>query len=141
MSRALSLKNQRNTGVILGLLEPNFRRLNDVAATVSDVEQQWKTYYTSLKATEAILDGKRDLQGSIDDLRQVLVFENCLFQNNSHGPDSPIIEDGIITSLALTDVVLKSCIFQNNNYSQPKRGVRFHCVAPALRKMNMIASF
>ena len=139
VSHALCLKNQRNTGVILGLLAPNFRRLNSVAATVFDVEQQLKTYYTSLKAAEAMLDETRDLQGSTDDLKQVLVFENCLFQNNSHGPDSPMIEDGVITSLDLTDVVLKSCIFQNNNYSQPKRGVHSHCVVPARRLL--IASF
>ena len=120
-----------NGGVVLGVFDPQpSRRRIDAAVNISDLDSLSAAYSSYLKGAQALFDGKRNLQVSSDNQRQLLVFENCVFQNNSHGPSSPMNEDGVITAYSFTDVVVKSCIFQSNNYSDPKVGVRFNTFAP-----------
>jgi hypothetical protein len=70
---------------------------------------------------------RRELLNGGDFLeRQVVTFENCLFQNNSIGPEGDGTNDGVIyTLLSSNDLILKSCTFKNNNYAAPLNGVRF----------------
>jgi hypothetical protein len=115
-----------NNGVIIAVYTPpNVRKLSDTGVNASNTAIDWNAYYDSLKDPQKVLDDERDLQVSSFLTTQVLVFESCLFLNNSHGPDtgSPEVEDGIITALPYNDIVLKSCIFQDNKYSQPQKGV------------------
>ena len=118
-------KNHMNNGVIVAVYSPpTSRELHDSA---DDAVMDWNSYYDSLKDPKRVIDDERDLQVSSDVNRQVLVFESCLFLNNSQGPDNPQVEDGIITALPYNDIVLKSCIFQDNKYSEPKKGVSCNC--------------
>lgn len=72
----------------------------------------------------ALRNHKRNLQaGDVLEFQKVTI-DGCLFENNRHGPNTELTQDGMIhIADASNELTVINTIFRNNSFTKPVDGV------------------
>jgi hypothetical protein len=91
--------------------------LEDPAAMKEYVEDARASYDRALQVGGDIIE------------KQVVTFENCVFVNNSVGPEGGLTQDGVIyVASPSNELIIKNCTFKNNDFGDPVNGVSRLCI-------------
>lgn len=133
----LHAQNHQSTGVAQILYSfKNVRRLSQINAMPNEAQRIYheKKYYSDiLKDPDALKEYMDDARESYNRALQVggdiiekqtVTFDNCLFIDNSVGPEGLLTQDGVIyVASPSNEVIIKNCTFKNNDYANPVNGV------------------